>query len=174
MTMLVHSPTVDFVEVEPQPARPLPKKLGGLQIGVLNNQKPNAQPLLANVVEGLQRGYDVGKAQWNLKPPNLPTLEEELAALEKGPVQLILVASADCGSCTSWCVHDAVVLEKRGKPVMVLATESFLKMARAEAAAYGVPDLRIIPIPHPLGDADAERVKRYAEQAVKTIAGYFP
>ena len=171
--MLVHAPTVPFVEVEPQPAHALPSRLGGVTIGILNNQKPNAQPLLEHVVLGLQRGFDAGKAQWALKPPNLPTLEEELSALSKGPAQMIIVASADCGSCTSWCIHDAVVLEKRGKPVLVLATEAFLKMARAEAAAYGVPDLRVIPIPHPLGDADLATVERYAAQAVKTIAGLF-
>jgi hypothetical protein len=164
--MIVLSPTVPFSPVEPRPPQPLPRAMAKRHVGVLNNQKPNAPELLQQVMGRLQQSEQLGPLHWALKSPPVPTSEEELGKLAVPEVSLVIVASADCGSCTSWCVHDAIALEKRGKPAIVISTEAFLPLARAEAAAYGVPDLRIVSIPHPLaGVSDAELEGRAARAA---------
>lgn len=168
--MRVHSPIVAYPQVEPQPARVLPTSLAGKTIGILDNQKPNARALLAGVYDGLHRTQGTGKDFWAQKPPNLATTEEELERLVDSDAAVVIVASADCGSCTSWCVHDAIVLERRGKPAIVLATEHFLDLAHAEAKAYGVPDLHIVSVPHPLADVSVAEIARYAERATQGIS----
>ena len=41
------------------------------------------------------------------------------------PWGLVLTGAADCGSCTAYSVHDAIELESRGRPTIVLTTALF-------------------------------------------------
>ena len=50
-------------------------------------------------------------------------------------------------------------LRKRGVRTAVVCTEPFLKLAQAQARTFGVPDLPIIMIPHPLGGISIEQVE---------------
>jgi hypothetical protein len=50
-------------------------------------------------------------------------------------------------------------LRKRGLRTAVVCTEPFLKLAQAQARTFGVPDLPIIMIPHPLGGISVEQVE---------------
>ena len=56
-------------------------------------------------------------------------------------------------------------LRKRGLRTAVICTEPFLKLAQAQAKTFGVPDLPIIMIPHPLGGISVEQVEGRAEIA---------
>jgi hypothetical protein len=56
-------------------------------------------------------------------------------------------------------------LRKRGLKTAVVCTEPFLKLAQAQAKTFGVPDLPIIMIPHPLGGISVEQVEGRAEVA---------
>lgn len=56
-------------------------------------------------------------------------------------------------------------LRKRGLRTAVLCTEPFLKLAQAQAKTFGVPDLPIIMIPHPLGGISVEQVEGRAHVA---------
>ncbi len=42
-------------------------------------------------------------------------------------------------------------LRKRGLVTAVICTDPFLKLGRAQSRVFGVPDLPLIVIPHPLG-----------------------
>jgi len=55
-----------------------------------------------------------------------------------------------CGSCTSWSVHDAVTLERQGRPAIVAVTEEFAKHAGNMARHLGHPDLKLLVLPYPL------------------------
>lgn len=43
---------------------------------------------------------------------------------------------------------DAVALEQRGIPTVTFVTEPFVGAARAVARSLGLPDLRLVVIPH--------------------------
>jgi hypothetical protein len=64
-------------------------------------------------------------------------------------------------------------LRKRGIAAAVICSEPFLGLAQTQARVFGVPDLQIIVIPHPLGGLDLEGVKARADvaapQAVRLI-----
>lgn len=56
-------------------------------------------------------------------------------------------------------------LRKRGLRTAVVCTEPFLRLAQAQAKTFGVPDLPIIMIPHPLGGIGIEQVEGRAHAA---------
>ncbi len=56
---------------------------------------------------------------------------------------------------------------------MVLATDEFEGLARSQARASGLPDLRIVVVPHPLGGIPAEKALAKAEDAAKAIGAMF-
>jgi hypothetical protein len=62
-------------------------------------------------------------------------------------------------------------LRKRGVAAAVIVSEPFIGLARTQARVFGVPDLPLVVIPHPLGGLDLDNVKLRADvagpQAVK-------
>jgi len=60
-------------------------------------------------------------------------------------------------------------LQKRGTATAVVCSEPFFRLAKAQAAAGGVPDLPLIVIPHPLGGTSLEVVRSRAEIACRQL-----
>jgi hypothetical protein len=56
-------------------------------------------------------------------------------------------------------------LRKRGLVTAVICSEPFLKLGRNQARVFGVPDLPLVVIPHPLGGLDLEGVRSRAAAA---------
>ena len=52
----------------------------------------------------------------------------------------------------------------------VICSEPFLTLARNQARTFGVPDLPLIVIPHPLGGIEMAEVKARAERALPQLA----
>jgi hypothetical protein len=57
-------------------------------------------------------------------------------------------------------------LRKRGLTTAVICSDPFLKLGQAQARVFGVPDLPLLVIQHPLGGQSIEGVKARADQAV--------
>jgi hypothetical protein len=57
-------------------------------------------------------------------------------------------------------------LRKRGLTTAVICSPPFLKLGQAQARVFGVPDLPLIQIPHPLGGLAIEQVRARAEHAL--------
>ena len=57
-------------------------------------------------------------------------------------------------------------LRKRGLVTAVVCSDVFVKLGQTQAKVFGVPDLPLIVIPHPLGGLDLAHVKARAELAV--------
>jgi hypothetical protein len=70
----------------------------------------------------------------------------------------VLIAYGDCGSCSSWTMHDAFQLEEAGVPTVVFCTEEFTTLCQYEAENQGVPGLPIVEIEHPIADLSPEAV----------------
>ena len=60
-------------------------------------------------------------------------------------------------------------LRKRGLVSAVICSEPFLKLGKTQARVFGVPDLPLLLIPHPLGGLDLEAVKARAAHAVPKV-----
>jgi len=60
-------------------------------------------------------------------------------------------------------------LRKRGLATAVIVSEPFLKLGKAQARVFGVPDLPLLLIPHPLGGLSLEQVEGRAGQAIPQV-----
>ncbi len=60
-------------------------------------------------------------------------------------------------------------LRKRGLVTAVVCSTAFRKLGETQAKIFGVPDLPLLIIPHPLGGLDLESVKGRAEVATPQL-----
>ena len=60
-------------------------------------------------------------------------------------------------------------LRKRGLLTAVVCSNAFLKLGQTQAKIFGVPDLPLLVIQHPLGGLDLESVKGRAEVATPQL-----
>jgi hypothetical protein len=60
-------------------------------------------------------------------------------------------------------------LRKRGLITAVVCSNAFLKLGQTQAKIFGVPDLPLLVIPHPLGGLDLESVKGRAAVATPQL-----
>jgi hypothetical protein len=71
---------------------------------------------------------------------------------------------ANCGSCTSWSVRDALTAAARGLPAAAIATEHFEPLARVLAAEGGRPGLRVMVLPYPFDTLTEDEVRGHARR----------
>ena len=62
-----------------------------------------------------------------------------------------------------------VELERRGLPTAAVATEPFLDEALEQARLLGMPDYRLVYVPHPVQLLSAEQLRGYADDAFEEI-----
>jgi len=161
-------------EVGPEPATLAagPNVLTGLRIGVLDNGKPNAGLLLKRVGEQLAARTGASLVLVTEKGPGAnaatPCTQDVFEHL-RTECDVVLTGSADCGSCTSWSVHDAIQLERSGTPTVVATTTRFAELTRRVAAGFGVPEARVAVFPHPLGGTDDDTIIAWADAAVDEV-----
>jgi hypothetical protein len=60
-------------------------------------------------------------------------------------------------------------LRKRGLTTAVICSTPFEKLGRAQARVFGVPDLPLLMIQHPLGGLAIDDVKARAAQAAPEV-----
>jgi hypothetical protein len=60
-------------------------------------------------------------------------------------------------------------LRKRGLVTAVILSEPFLKLGKSQSRVFGVPDLPLLLIPHPLGGLDLAGVKGRAQHAIPQV-----
>lgn len=60
-------------------------------------------------------------------------------------------------------------LRKRGLVTAVICSRPFLKLGQNQARVFGVPELPLVVIPHPLGGIGLEQVRQRADAAVPKL-----
>ena len=60
-------------------------------------------------------------------------------------------------------------LTKRGLIAAVVCSDSFMKLGTAQAKVFGVPDLPLLRIQHPLGGLNMNKVRERAAVAVPQL-----
>ena len=60
-------------------------------------------------------------------------------------------------------------LRKQGLTTAVICSDPFIKLGQTQARVFGVPDLPLVVIPHPLGGLGIEGVRQRAEIAIPQI-----
>ena len=146
--------------------------LSGARIGVLDNGKPNAGLLLSRVGEQLAARTGAELTLVTEKGPGANAATPCTTAVMDRLVadcDVVLTGSADCGSCTSWSVHDTIQLEQLGRPTVVATTTDFVDLTQRVATGFGVPHARIAVFPHPLGGTDDVTICAWADAALDEV-----
>jgi hypothetical protein len=60
-------------------------------------------------------------------------------------------------------------LRKRGLVTAVICSEPFLKLGKNQSRVFGVPDLPLLLVPHPLGGLSLEQVEGRAQHAIPQV-----
>ena len=60
-------------------------------------------------------------------------------------------------------------LRKRGLVTAVILSGPFLNLGKNQSRVFGVPDLPLLLIPHPLGGLDLDGVKGRAQHAIPQV-----
>ena len=68
---------------------------------------------------------------------------------------------------------DAIKFEERGKPTVVVATSSFVRLANSIKRSMNLEDLPLVVVSHPLGTelVAAQQARDAADGIIKAIAG---
>jgi len=149
-----------------------PSSLAGMRIGVLDNGKPNAALVMTRLARSLATRVD---AEVSLVTKKGPQGRSANAAIPCAPdvfervvaeSDVVITGTADCGSCTAYSVHDAIELEKVGKPAIVVTTTQFAPIAETMAQHFGLPATRRLVLPHPIGGTAPDVLERWADEAV--------
>ena len=69
----------------------------------------------------------------------------------------------------SCSVHDLVRLERRGVPTAGVGTIPFADEALEQARLLGMPDLRMVLVPHPVQLLDPEQLDALADGALARV-----
>jgi hypothetical protein len=150
MSTFIVNPLGD-VSLESHGVAPRPRSLAGLRIGVLDNSKANARQILVTVGAEIaaKTGAIVSHAVCKptaSRPCPEPMFEEMLVKAD-----VIVMGVGDCGSCTTWSVHDMAAFEDAGRPVSLIVTDVFKDMATAVAESLGYHDAPLAVTSHPIG-----------------------
>ena len=60
-------------------------------------------------------------------------------------------------------------LTKRGLVAAVVCSDTFMKLGSAQAKVFGVPDLPLLEIQHPLGGLQMDKVRERAKVALPQL-----
>ena len=156
-----------------------PRSLRGLRIAVLDNGKPNADVVMMRAAETLASRTGAIVSLLTKKGPlgqsanaAIPMAPDRLELL-LAQSDLVITGAADCGSCTAYSLHDAIELERHGRPTVVATTTEFEPVARTLSTSFGAPDTRLLVLPHPIGGTDEVTLFGWADAAVDRLIALF-
>jgi hypothetical protein len=141
----------------PDSVLPAPlESLAGRKVALVKNAWPSWHRMVDRL-GGLLADREAGVATQQYLVPNGSAADAEQLALIAASADAAVVGLANCGSCTAWSHHDAVVLSSLGVPVVLVITSEFVSLVDALATSTGVrlPTVSIDTNPETVPEAAA-------------------
>lgn len=138
------------------PARPL-------RVGLLDNGKANAEPLLREIARALAARHDIGAVEVFTKPDAGLTVDRREIEGIGATCDVVLTAMGDCGSCSAATVADGILLERAGLPTVSICTEPFRASGDVMARLHGFPGYEYVATPHPVASLSLEELHARVE-----------
>ena len=143
------------------------RSLRGRRLTVLDISKVRSDTF-ADAVERALSEHDPAVVERGIAPPSQRLSDEELATVAER-VDGAVLALADCGTCTSWTLFDAVELHRRGCRAVLVTTEALRPTVDALAPRLGLDDLPVVEVPLPNREQTAEEIAQTAAAAGPAI-----
>jgi hypothetical protein len=142
--------------------------LTGKTVGLYNNEKLNAANLLELVRAELEKNWSFKIVHGVYNPGRIMAPEEW--GPDIGACDVVILANGDCGACSTSGISNAIELEKRGIPTLLISTKPFFEAVRISAQLRGMPQIRWAVVDHPIGSLGEDELKKRAAVAVGQIA----
>ncbi|MFM0500420.1 UGSC family (seleno)protein [Paraburkholderia caffeinilytica] len=166
----VYNPVAESLESKLEPASRVPD-LNGKRVGLYWNMKAGGDIALAHLAKRLHELYPSatfanyrGSVGWMMRH-----VTEADAARVGRECDVVIGTTADCGSCTSWLIHDMVEFEKKGVPTVAITAEEFVADARRSALTFGIADLAIVVVPLPLTNQSPDDIHAIMDTKVEAL-----
>jgi len=162
------TPGSEEEETEKEPLRERVDDLDGKTIGLYDNGKPAAEPLLTAVQEKLSERYPNATFDWfhveHLNQIKNDDKQEEVKEWAQ-TVDTALGAIGDCGSCTKFLAWGVELIEEAGTPGVGLIDEGFELDYQSNAIERGRA-LRYKKTPVRCETTDLDRVREEVSEEV--------
>ncbi len=136
--------------------------LSGKVVGLYSNGKLNADRLLEMVAEELKADGEFTIKKGSYAPERL------MNDAEWGDVNacdVVILTNGDCGACSSSGIANAIALEKRGVPALLISTPPFTEAVRTMTRLNGMPDIEWAIVEHPIGSVGEPELRERAKAA---------
>ena len=138
--------------------------LNGKVLGLWNNDKTNARMLLEMIGEELAKHYSFTIIRGLYDSGNLMPAD---GWGEVDKCDAVILANGDCGACSTSGIVNAIELEKRGIPTMLVATPPFTEAVRTSASLRGMPSISWAIVDHPVASLKEDELRERAIEAVR-------
>lgn len=150
------------------PLAPRLDTLEGKAIGLWSNQKLNASKLLEFIREELAKDCDFTIVHGVYDPGRLME-EHEWGDLDK--CDAVILANGDCGACSTSGIANAIEMEKKGIPAVLVSTTPFIDAVTTTTKMSNMPAIEWAIVDHPIGSLDEDTLRQRARHAAEQIPG---
>ncbi|NEE04790.1 UGSC family (seleno)protein [Phytoactinopolyspora halotolerans] len=148
---------------------PRPTSLRGLTVGLLDNTKVNATPLLRGIADDLVDRFGAGDTRLYTKDYFGTPVKDELLRQIAAECDVVVTAVGDCGSCSAATVADGILFERAGIPAVSICSDSFAMSGAAMAQVQGFPGFEFITVEHPVASLDEKEIRQRAATVLPDV-----
>ncbi len=150
------------------PPSPRLDSFNGKTIGLWNNQKLNAALLLEMIREELEKDYSFEVVRGIYDPGNLMP-DDGWGEIDR--CDAVIMANGDCGACSTSGIANAIDLERRGIPALLVTTTPFLDAIKINASLRGMPAILWAVVDHPVASLMHDELRQRAIEAARQAPG---
>ena len=114
----------------------------------------------------LEKRYGFEVVRGTYDPGNLMP-EDGWAAIDR--CDAVIFANGDCGACSTSGIVNAIEIEKRGIPTMLVSTTPFAEAVKTSASLRGMPAIRWAIVDHPIASLAEDELRKRAVEAVRQL-----
>jgi hypothetical protein len=152
-TLLIRKPTAPPAADVAAPTFTVGRPLAGLRGGIRTDRAWRSWQLIAAIWGDFLRrdgAAEVLNVETRSQMGEMGSDDRAHVGALADATDFAIVGLGTCGSCTSYTIGDAVVVERHRKPVIAIVAEEFATHGRNMAAHLGHRDLKILVLPYPL------------------------
>lgn len=142
------------------------ESLQGARVAVLDISKVRSDAF-ADVVQSSLRDHGA-LTELGIAPPSQRLSDDELSAIGTRCDAAVL-ALADCGTCTSWTMFDAIELHRHGCRAVLVTTSALRPTVVALAGRLGMSELPVVEVDQPNRDQSVEEITATATAAMPAV-----
>ena len=144
--------------------------LEGATIAFVDWGKPNGEALYESFEALFAEEFGVDSLEYFRKPsPSSPIPADLMEAVLDADPDGVVLAIADCGSCNSSSVVDAITFEERNIPTVQVITDAFLDLNGKISKSHGHEHLPLVAVDHPTRYLDRGEVHDLARRIMWTV-----